>query len=36
MLTFDMFTIIGLISVAVVVTVMITLCKLKGCNKPIC
>ena len=36
MLYFDLLTIVGLISAATVVVVLFVLCKLRGCNKPIC
>ncbi len=36
MFTLDTLTVIGLISAGVVVAVLFTLCKLRGCNRPIC
>ncbi len=35
-MSLDLLTIAGIISAAVVVAVLFTLCKLKGCNKPLC
>jgi len=35
-MSLDLLTIVGIISAAVVVVVLFTLCKLKGCNKPLC
>ncbi len=36
MFTLDTLTIFGLVSTAVVIAVLFTICKLRGCNKPIC
>lgn len=33
---FDILTYVGLFSAVAVVVVLFVLCKLKGCNKPIC
>lgn len=35
-MTFDNFTLAGIIFALVVVVVLFSLCKLRGCNKPIC
>jgi hypothetical protein len=35
-MTFDTLTLFGMISAAAVVAVLFTLCKLRGCNKPVC
>jgi hypothetical protein len=32
----DTLTIIGIVIAAAVVLVLVTLCKIRGCNKPIC
>ena len=32
----DMLSIIGIVSAVVVVAVLFTLCKIRGCNEPIC
>lgn len=36
MMELDMLSIIGIVSAVVVVAVLLTLCKIRGCNKPIC
>ena len=36
MMELDMLSIIGIVSAVVVVAVLFTLCKIRGCNKPIC
>ena len=33
---FDILTFVGLFAAAAVVAVLFVICKLKGCNKPIC
>lgn len=35
-MSLDILSIVGIISVALVIAVLFTLCKLRGCNKPIC
>jgi hypothetical protein len=35
-MSFDNLTIAGLIFAAVVAAILILLCKLKGCDKPVC
>lgn len=35
-MTVDTLTIIGVIAAVAVVAVLFTLCKLRGCNKPVC
>jgi len=35
-MTFDLLTISGIIALLVVIAALLTLCKLRGCNKPIC
>ena len=36
MMELDMLSIIGIVSAVVVVAVLFALCKIRGCNKPIC
>ena len=36
MFTIDTLTIFGLVSAGVVIAALIAICKLRGCNKPIC
>ncbi len=36
MFTLDALTIYGLVSAGVVVAVLFAICKLRGCNRPIC
>lgn len=35
-MTLDLLTMVGMVSAAVVVTILFVLCKLRGCNKPVC
>ena len=32
----DILSVIGIVSAVLVVAVLFTLCKIRGCNKPIC
>lgn len=36
MFTFDLLTIIGIAAIAMIGVVLFTLCRLRGCNKPLC
>ncbi len=36
MFTFDLLTIVGIAAIALVGLVLFTLCRVNGCNKPVC
>lgn len=36
MFTFDLLTLVGMASIALVGVVLFALCRLRGCNKPVC
>lgn len=36
MFTLDLLTIIGIAAIATIGAVLFTLCRLRGCNKPLC
>lgn len=36
MISFDMLTLVGILTIIVVGVILFTLCRLRGCNKPLC
>jgi len=36
MLTFDLLTIVGIVAIVMVGVILFTLCRIRGCNKPVC
>lgn len=35
-MTFDILSFVGIVSTVLVVVLLVALCKIRGCNKPIC
>lgn len=36
MMSLDAFSVVGIVAAGLVVVMLIILCKIRGCNKPIC